>query len=157
MVNEPERKARTSTAFDPALIEKQVSDVLSEPLYWFPVRHHSHSVARHLVAAIKSRKPRMVFIEGPYEANDLIPHVVDAKTEPPVAIYSSYRDDNNVLGLNGLVSPAADIPARFAVWYPMTPYSPEYLAMKTAEAIGAEVAFIDLPHHALIKIGRAHV
>src|SRR5580698_8337741 len=84
-------------------------------------------------------------------SNDLIPHVVDAKTEPPVAIYSSYRDDNNVLGLNGLVSPAADIPARFAVWYPMTPYSPEYLAMKTAEAIGAEVAFIDLPHHALIK------
>jgi hypothetical protein len=140
-----------ASALDPAVIEKQVDAVLSEPLYWFPVRHHSHSVARHLVSALKSRKPRIVFIEGPYEANDLIPHVVDARTEPPVAIYSSYRDDNNVLGLNGVVSPAADIPARFAMWYPMTSYSPEYLAMKTAAAIGAEAVFIDLPHHALIK------
>jgi hypothetical protein len=92
-----------------------------------------------------------VFIEGPYEANDLIPYVTDPKTEPPVALYSSYRDDGNVLGLNGLVSPANDIPARFAVWYPLTAYSPEYVALKTAAAIGAETVFIDLPHHALIR------
>ena len=50
-----------------------------------------------------------MFIEGPAEANDLIRHVVDRKTEPPVAIYSSYRDDDNVLGLNGRLSPAPDI------------------------------------------------
>src|SRR5262249_48235400 len=77
--------------------------------------------------------------------------VVDSKTEPPIAIYSSYRDDNNVLGLNGIVSPAADIPARFAVWYPIVAYSPEYVAMRIAKEIEAEVVFIDLPHHALLK------
>lgn len=136
---------------DPAAMAKQVEAVLAEPLYWFPVRHHSHTVARHVAAALKHRKPKIVFIEGPFEANDLVPFVVDAKTEPPVAIYSSYRDDGNVLGLNGIASAGPEIPARFAVWYPLTAYSPEYVAMMTAAAIGAEVAFIDLPHHALIK------
>jgi hypothetical protein len=135
---------------DPAAVARQVDAVLAEPLYWFPVRHHSHTVARHLARALKARKPKLVFIEGPHEANDLIPYLVDAKTEPPVAIYSSYRDDANVLGLNGIASPAADIPARFAVWYPLTAYSPEYVAMKTAAALGAEVVFIDLPHYALL-------
>ncbi len=143
--------SETAATLDPAALARQVDAVLAEPLYWFPVRHHSHTVARHLASALQSRKPKLVFIEGPHEATDLIRFIVDAKTEPPVAIYSSYRDDDNVLGLNGIVSPAPDIPARFAVWYPLTAYSPEFVAMKTAAALGAEVVFIDLPHHALVK------
>src|SRR5688572_24360103 len=136
---------------DAAEIAKHVGAVLADPLYWFPVRHHSPTTARHVQAAIAARKPKIVFIEGPFEANDLIPHVVDAATAPPVAIYSSYRDDDNVLGLNGYASAAPDIPARFAVWYPLTPYSPEYVAMKTAATIKADVVFIDLPHYARVE------
>lgn len=136
---------------DPAVVARRVEAVLTEPLYWFPVRHHSPTVARHLTAALRGRRPKLVFIEGPHEANDLIPFLVDPKTEPPVAIYSSYRDDDHMLGLNGVLSPAAEIPARFAAWYPLTAYSPEYVAMKVAAAIGAEVVLIDLPHHALLK------
>ncbi|MBX3157575.1 MAG: hypothetical protein KF773_16490 [Deltaproteobacteria bacterium] len=56
-----------------------------------------------------------------------------------------------MLGLAGVASPAPDIPARFPVWYPLLPYSPEYVAIREAAAIGAEVVFIDLPHHALIE------
>ncbi len=135
---------------DPDALAERVDAVLRNAPYWFPVRHHSPTVARHLRAALQARKPKVVFIEGPSEANDLIRHVVDRKTEPPVAIYSSYRDDDNVLGLNGVLSPAPDIPARFAVWYPLTVYSPEYVALKTAASIGAQAVFIDLPHHAQI-------
>src|SRR5262245_34973699 len=130
-----------TAGLDSAAVARQVDAVLAEPLCWFPVRHHSHTVARHLASALRSRKPKLVFIEGPHEANHLIRFVVDAKTEPPVAIYSSYRDDNNVLGLNGVLSPAAEIPARFACWYPLTAYSPEYVAMKMARAMGSEVVF----------------
>ncbi len=143
--------AATDAGLDAAEIARRVDAVLGESLYWFPVRHHSQTVARHLQATITARKPKVVFIEGPFEANHLIPHVIDNDTAPPVAIYSSYRDDTNVLGLNGVVSPAPDIPARFAVWYPLTAYSPEYIAMKTAAAIGAEAVFVDLPHHALVQ------
>jgi hypothetical protein len=147
----PINEALPAAELDEAVVARRASAVLADPLYWFPVRHHSHTVARHLAAALKARQPKMVFIEGPFEADELIPFVVDAKTEPPVAIYSSYRDDDNVLGLNGVLSAAPDIPARFAAWYPLTEYSPEYVAMKTAAAIGADVVFIDLPHYALVK------
>jgi len=136
---------------DVANIRNQVEAVLAEPLCWFPVRHHSPAVARALEKVILKRKPRLILIEGPAEASDLIPHVVDNRTRPPIAIYSSYRDDDNVLGLAGIASPAADIPARFACWYPMLAYSPEYVALLAAKKINARALFIDLPHHAMIR------
>ncbi|MCE9563203.1 MAG: DUF5682 family protein [Planctomycetes bacterium] len=141
----------TDAGLDADEITRRVDAVLSEPLYWFPVRHHSPTTARHVKSALLARKPKVIFIEGPFESNHLIPFITDTATAPPVAIYSSYRDDSNVLGLNGVASAGPDIPARFGVWYPMTAYSPEYVAMKTANTIGAEVVFIDLPHHALIQ------
>jgi hypothetical protein len=137
-------------ALDADAVVARAEAVLSEELYWFPVRHHSPAVARHLERQIAERKPKIVFIEGPAEANELIPHIVDSKTRPPVAIYSSYRDDDNVLGLAGIASAAEDIPPRFATWYPMVAYSPEYVAIKAATKVGADVVFMDLPHYALV-------
>jgi len=131
-------------------VKKRADEVLEEELYWFPVRHHSPAVARHVRAAIRARKPKLVMIEGPADASDMIRHVVDAKTKPPVALYASYRDDANTLGLAGLASAAPEIPPRFPVWYPFLPYSPEYVAMKETLAYGGEAVFIDLPNHALI-------
>src|SRR5690348_2763488 len=78
-------------------VRKIVDAVLSDEIYWFPVRHHSPAVARYLETAIRERKPKIIFLEGPAEANDLLPHLLDNRTQPPVAIYSSYRDDDNVL------------------------------------------------------------
>jgi hypothetical protein len=150
-VNDPVNRVAGALALDVDTVRARVEAVLSEPLYWFPVRHHSPAVARHLETVILQRRPRVLFIEGPAEANDLIPHIVDAKTKPPVAIYSSYRDDDNVLGLAGIASAAEDVPARFAAWYPLLAYSPEYVAMLAAKKVGAEVVFMDLPHYALIK------
>lgn len=132
-------------------LQKGVDAILADPLYWFPIRHHSPAVARQLSAAIRTRKPKVLFLEGPSEAAAMIPFITDGKTKPPVAIYSSYRDDGNTLGLAGIESPAPDIPARFAAWYPMLSYSPEYVAMCEAKAVGTELVFMDLPHHALLK------
>ena len=135
---------------DAAAVEQRALQVLAEPLYWFPVRHHSPAAARYLAEALRARRPKIVFIEGPAEATELVPHIQDVKTKPPIAIYSSYRDDDNVLGLAGIASSAPDVPAKFGVWYPLLPYSPEYVAIKVAKEIGAQVVFIDLPHHGLI-------
>jgi hypothetical protein len=141
---------------DAAALQRQVDAVLGADLYWFPVRHHSPIAAAFAHAVIAQRQPKLVFIEGPADAGHLVKHVVDSKTRPPVAIYSSYRDDNNVLGLAGIASPAPEIPARFSCWYPMTGYSPEYSAMLTAKKVGADVVFIDLPFHATIKPGATY-
>lgn len=135
----------------------RVDALLADPLYWFPVRHHSPTVAHFLRRAILERRPKVVFVEGPPEADELVPYVVDKKTKPPVALYSMYRDDADVLGLAGVVSPAKDVPARFSAWYPLLPYSPEYVALAAAKEVGAEVQFIDLPHHALISLRRAEL
>ncbi len=140
-----------ASTFSETTIRARVDAVLADSLYWFPVRHHSPAVARYLEAAIEKRSPKTIFIEGPSEANDLMPHVVDVKTKPPIAIYSSYRDDANLLGLAGIASASTDIAPRFACWYPMLAYSPEYVAMMAAKRIGADVVFMDLPHYALIK------
>src|SRR5262249_59387388 len=107
------RAVAAPSGLDIDALQARVAAVLAEELYWFPVRHHSPVAARFARAAIKTRRPKIVFIEGPAEANHLIQHLLDAKTKPPVAIYSSYRDDNNVLGQAGIASAAADIPAPF--------------------------------------------
>jgi hypothetical protein len=134
-----------------AALRARTDAVLGDAPYWFPVRHHSPAVARHLEAAILARRPRLVLIEGPSEANDLIPHLTDPQTRPPVSIYCSYCDDRNVLGLAGVASPAENIPARFSCWYPLLSYSPEYVAVLAARRVGAAAVFIDLPHSARIK------
>jgi hypothetical protein len=135
---------------DADAVEQRAREVLAEPLYWFPVRHHSPSAARYLGEVLRARRPKVIFIEGPAEATALVEHIADAKTKPPIAIYSSYRDDDNVLGLAGISSSAPDVPAKWGVWYPMLSYSPEYVAIRVAKEIGAQVVFIDLPHHGLI-------
>jgi len=132
-------------------VRARADAVLGEALYWFPVRHHSPAVARHLLSAMRARRPRIVFIEAPSDAEDLVQFVVDGKTKPPVALYCSYRDDDDVLGLAGIVSPAPDVPAKFASWFPLLGYSPEYIAMKEGAAIDASIVFIDLPHHGLVR------
>ena len=121
-------------------LQESVERVLTDELYWFPVRHHSPAVARQVEAAVLRRRPRLIFLEGPSEAEHLIPHLTDRKTRPPVAIYTNYRDDANVLGLAGILSPAEDVPARFASWYPLLDYSPELATFEEclAELLGTD-------------------
>lgn len=138
-------------ALDAESVRRRAEEVLADDLFWFPVRHHSPAAAAHVRSAIRARRPKVIFLEAPANTQDLVKHLVDSKTKPPVAIYSSYRDDDNLLGLAGIASAAPDIPARFACWYPLVAYSPEYVTMRTAAEVGAQVVFMDLPHHALIR------
>jgi len=137
-------------ALDMSALRERVDAVLGRAPYWFPVRHHSPTVALHLGAVIRQRRPALVLIEGPAHATPLVPHLLDRRTRPPVAIYSSYRDDDDVLGRAGKDTPSPDVPFRSATWYPLVPYSPELVAIQAAREVGAECAFIDAPHHALI-------
>src|SRR5689334_3944736 len=85
--------AASAAAVDVDALVARVDKVLSEELYWFGVRHHSPTIARHIAQAIHERKPKVVFIEGPHEAQEMIEFITDAKTKPPVAIYSSFREE----------------------------------------------------------------
>lgn len=110
---------------------------LSSKVLLFPVRHHSPICSYQLVRTIKEYKPEVILIEGPENANSLIPVLADDNTKPPVAIYYYYKDTKK------LVSEDAE---DYKCYYPFLYSSPEYNAIKQAEYMGISAEFIDLPY-----------
>ncbi|MFD0316834.1 DUF5682 family protein [Streptomyces flavalbus] len=92
------------------------------------VRHHGPGSARAVRAALAAARPRVVLIEGPPEADALIPLAADEEMRPPVA----------------LLAHAVDEPGRSAFW-PLAQFSPEWVAIRWALEHGVPAHFIDLP------------
>ncbi|MEZ4431887.1 MAG: DUF5682 family protein [bacterium] len=137
------RKARPPAAAD---VRDGVERVLGdERVVWFGVKHYSPACARQVERLIHDLRPVAVLVEGPEDATPLIPWITHPDTAPPLTIFSVYVDHKNVYGLNGTLSPSEDIPARYRSWWPMAAFCPEYTALRAGAAIGAELAFIDLP------------
>lgn len=110
---------------------------LSEKLLLFPVRHHSPVCSYQLVRTINEYKPDIILIEGPENANNLIPVLTDDNTKLPSAIYYYYKDSKK------LVSESAE---DYKCYYPFLYSSPEYNAMKQAKILNIPAEFIDLPY-----------
>ncbi|MCA9537595.1 MAG: hypothetical protein KC620_01830 [Myxococcales bacterium] len=126
-----------------------------EAVVWFPVKHYSPACALHVERLIAALNPAAVLVEGPDDATALIPWIVHADTAPPLTIFSAYADHKNVYGMNGVLSPAEDMPARFRSWWPLTAFCAEFTALRAGHAVGAELAFIDLPLPARIPLHHA--
>ncbi|MFG2635530.1 DUF5682 family protein [Streptomyces sp. NPDC048362] len=92
------------------------------------VRHHGPGSARAVRAALDAARPDAVLIEGPPEADVLIPLAADPELRPPVA----------------LLAHAVDEPGRSAFW-PFAEFSPEWVAIRWALEHGVPARFIDLP------------
>ena len=137
------RKPAPPTADDVAGgVERIMAD---DPVIWFPVKHYSPACARQVQRLIEAVRPSAVLVEGPDDATGLIPFLVHPDTAPPLTIFSAYVDRKNRFGLNGRLSPSTEVPARFRSWWPMVGFCPEYTALMAGHALGAELAFIDLP------------
>lgn len=127
-------------------VAARVEAVLADPLYAFPLRHHSPTCALMLERVLRARRPRLLFLEAPAGLEALVPALVADDTRPPVALYASWRDDHRQL------TPPDEPPLQRASWYPLLAYSPEYVALRIARELAAEVVFIDLPQQALAGI-----
>ncbi|MEU9398661.1 DUF5682 family protein [Streptomyces sp. NPDC048242] len=92
------------------------------------VRHHGPGSARAVRAALDAARPAVVLIEGPPEADPLVPLAADPGLRPPVA----------------LLAHAVDEPGRSAFW-PLAEFSPEWVAIRWAVEREVPVRFIDLP------------
>jgi hypothetical protein len=101
------------------------------------VRHHGPGSARAVRAALEAARPRVVLIEGPPEADTLIPLAADEDMRPPVA----------------LLAHAVDEPGRSAFW-PLAEFSPEWVAIRWALEHGVPARFIDLPATYTLAWGR---
>jgi hypothetical protein len=97
-------------------------------VHLFGIRHHGPGSARSLLHALETVKPDIVLIEGPPDANELLPLAAREELEPPVALLVYVPQ-----------SPSS------AVLYPFATYSPEWQAIRFALARQLPVRFIDLP------------
>ncbi|MFE2421365.1 DUF5682 family protein [Streptomyces hokutonensis] len=102
------------------------------------VRHHGPGSARAVRAALAATQPRVVLIEGPPEADALIPLAAEEDMRPPVA----------------LLAHAVDEPGRSAFW-PLAEFSPEWVAIRWALEHGVPARFIDLPAAHTLAWGKA--
>ncbi|CAM2954642.1 DUF5682 domain-containing protein [Prescottella defluvii] len=94
----------------------------------FGIRHHGPGSARAVLRALDAFEPDTVLIEGPADADALVPLAADEGMRPPVA----------------LLGYAANDPARAAFW-PLAAFSPEWQALRWAVYHDADVRFCDLP------------
>jgi hypothetical protein len=94
----------------------------------YGIRHHGPGSARSVREALTELGPDVVLIEGPAEADELVPLVGDPEMQPPVA----------------LLGYAPGEPKKAAFW-PFAVFSPEWQAIRYALGAGVPVRFCDLP------------
>ncbi len=102
-----------------------------------PVRHHSPACAFHVERTIEKLRPGVVLVEGPENADGLIPVMVHEETKAPFAIYYSYHDQSERI---------SEEKAHYKCYYPFLDYSPELAAFRAGKRLGIQTAFIDLPY-----------
>jgi hypothetical protein len=94
----------------------------------FGIRHHGPGSARALARSFEAWDPDAVLIEGPPEANPVLPLAASPAMRPPVALL-------------------AYMPSRpgASAFYPFASWSPEWIALGHALARAVPVSMIDLP------------
>ena len=110
-----------------------------------PVRHHSPACAYHVSRTIEEIRPDIILVEGPENANPLIPVMVHEDTKAPFAIYYSYHDQA------GRISEEKE---RYRCYYPFLDYSPELAAFRTGQRLEIRTAFIDLSYGDILAVSR---
>lgn len=106
-----------------------------------PVRHHSPACSFHVRKVMEAYAPDVVLIEGPENANELIPIMTHPDTEAPFAIYYSYHDKTGQL---------SEEKEHYKCYYPFLNYSPELVALRTADSLGVPAAFMDLSYAGIL-------
>src|SRR5450432_2970990 len=94
----------------------------------FGIRHHGPGCARSLRGALEALEPNIVLVEGPPDAQNVLPLLSHEEMKPPVA----------------LLIYAPDEPRR-AAYYPFTYFSPEWQALHYAAQRSIPARFMDLP------------
>ena len=102
-----------------------------------PVRHHSPACSFHIKKIFAEWKPDAVLVEGPDNANALLPVMVHKDTRAPFAIYYAYHDKAKKISQEQ---------QHYKCYYPFLDYSPELTALREADKNMTQVSFIDLSY-----------
>lgn len=97
-------------------------------IHVFGIRHHGPGCARALRTALETLEPDVILVEGPPDAQEVIPFLTHNEMKPPVALL--------------IYAPTSP---RHAVYYPFTVFSPEWQAISYALQSNIPARFMDLP------------
>lgn len=132
-------------ALETTELDRALDSLNSTSCVYFPIRHHSPACAWQLARLIRELKPDAICVEGPASFSPFIPAILNADTKPPVAIYTHFIDVGRKLYKPAENEPDLG-PARFAAYYPFCDYSPELIALRVGQEVGARLRFIDLDY-----------
>ncbi len=108
-------------------------------VHYFGIRHHGPGCARSLHAALAALQPDCLLIEGPPDADALLPYVTHAGLCPPVALLVHSPDDTHA-----------------SAFYPFAEFSPEWQALQHGVRRGIPTRFIDLPQAVRLAQDKIH-
>ncbi|HKT06181.1 MAG TPA: DUF5682 family protein, partial [Rugosimonospora sp.] len=114
------------------------------------VRHHGPGSARAVRRVLMAYQPEIVLIEGPPEADPLVPLAGDEQMRAPVALLA-YPAGSREAGPDADPRARRGLPATF---WPFAEFSPEWQAIRWAVAHDVPVRFVDLPAAVLLAGGR---
>ncbi len=97
-------------------------------VHLFGIRHHGPGCARSLSVALDELQPDCLLVEGPPDAQAVLPLLMSERMEPPVALLLYVPDHPS-----------------HAVYYPFTHFSPEWQALRYAFSHDIPARFMDLP------------
>ena len=102
----------------------------------FGIRHHGPGSARSLRQALETLQPDTILIEGPPDAESILPLLASPAMQPPVALLIYVPDK-----------------PQDCVYYPFAIFSPEWQALHYGLTNNIPVRFIDLPLAHRMAIG----
>jgi hypothetical protein len=108
------------------------------PVNIFGIRHHGPGSARGLRRALAALRPDIVLIEGPPDADDLLPLLAEGDAQPPLALL--------------IYLPATP---RRAVYYPFASFSPEWQALRYGFEAAIPLRWMDLPQRYQLAAGES--
>ncbi|MBD2077136.1 hypothetical protein H6F86_25280 [Phormidium sp. FACHB-592] len=107
-------------------------------IHIFGIRHHGPGSARSLCQALTQLQPDIVLVEGPPDAEAVLPLLIDSQMRPPVALLV-YSPEN----------------PQQAAYYPFAVFSPEWQAIHYGLTQQIPVRFMDLPQTHRFALGMA--
>ncbi len=99
-----------------------------ERIKFFGIRHHGPGSARSLLRALEEYKPDRVLVEGPADAEDVLPLINHKEMKPPVALFLYVEKEPEL-----------------SSFFPFTSYSPEWVSIRWALKKQKKVELMDLP------------
>lgn len=101
----------------------------------FGIRHHGPGSARSLLTALYDLVPDIILVEGPPDADDLMPLFGHEDMVAPIAMLVYVPDE-----------------PKFAAYYPFAEFSPEFQAIRFALEHDIPARFMDLPQRYAMRL-----